>query len=217
LRIDHSDEMDREPLDDEGLFNAVSQLAKAGLTQEKIATHLNLWKTEKKSGKRVPNRSLVQRRVELAKLPQRIQDEYRQLMQKGLDATPVRWSMIPALYKEFSKTFDTAPDGTIEFWEKWDKCCTPSEDKAEKGKSPGGRALSPKKATEKAQLAQSKSIRDLMLCVVGLGEKTFDEIDKAVVLAETAQITLGKIQAYLGDDDYQNFLTEVFTAEKVEA
>lgn len=213
LRIDHSDELDREPLDDEGLFNAVLQLCKIGLKQEQIAKHLNLWKIDKATKKRVPNRSLVQRRVELAKLPQKVQDEFRVLFRDGQNATPVRVSQIPALYKEYNSHYLENPDGTIKFWDLWDDCCTPKEDKEGKP-AKAGQALSPKKATEFAQMSQSKTVRNCLLAVTGQGQVTLEEVDRTAILAETAQVTLEKIKNHLGDKDYNDFLTEVFQATK---
>jgi len=214
LRIDHSTELDREPLDDEGLFNAVCQLLRAGLNQKGIASHLHLFTKNKKTGELEPNRSKVQRRAELAKLPNFVQDEYRLLMQKGNEATAVRWGMIPKLYKLYMNTYVEYPDGTVEFRELWEGCKTPKEET--EGTSTVSVKLTPKKAVDFSQLAQSVGVRDILLSVTGQSQKTFDNIDLSVLKGEQATATLSAIHDYLGNDDYNNLIAESIKAETTE-
>ncbi len=203
LRIDHSTELDREPLDDEGLFNAVCQLLRASLNQREIAAHLNLFTKNNKTGDLEPNRSLVQRRAELAKLPGFVQDEYRILMRKGKDVTAVRWSMIPGLYKMYSKTSVEYPDGNMEFNEKWELCKTFKDDLPEGSVSV---KLTPKKAKDFSELAQSKGVRDILLSVTGQIPTTFENVDLAILAGEQATATLVSIQDHLGKDAYNDLI-----------
>ena len=215
LRIDHSDVMDREPLDEEGLYNAICQLCRIPLGQVEIAKHLNLMKKDSKTGQMVPNRSIVQRKIELAKLPQTVQDEYRILMQsgegKGRDATPVRWSMIPALHKAFQVGYPEYPDGTMAFKELWEKCTTPMEKQDESTTPPS--ACSAKKARDLSQVSQSSIGRDILLSVTGQGKKSFADLDLAILNGETAIATLAAIKVYLGDDDYNALLSDSLAQE----
>ncbi len=215
LRIDHSGEMDREPLSDEGMFNAVCQLCRVSLTQEEIAEHLNLWSLNKKTNKQVPNRSLVQRRVELAKLPQKVIDEFRILMQKGTSETPVRWSMVSTLYKKYKKNHIEYPNGDIEFNTYWEKCTTPVEDK--KADSPRG-SLTAKKAEDLSMQSQSEGARALLLTMTGQGNDTFADLDVVILKGEQAVIVLDRIKIFLGNEDYNTLLSESHPiVEEVEA
>ena len=218
LRVDHSADMDREPLDDEGLFNAVCQLCRADLTQEEIAGHLSLWSIDKKTQEKKPNRSLVQRRVELAKLPQKVQDEFRILMRKGTSETPVRWSMVSGLYKKYKANHIEYPDGNMEFNELWDKCTTPKDEQKETQTTKG--SLSAKKAEDFSMLSQSNGAKQLLLSVTGQGKSTFADLDVEILRGEQAIALLGRIKEHLGEADYQALLdctVETVDAETVDA
>ncbi|KKK96929.1 hypothetical protein LCGC14_2657830, partial [marine sediment metagenome] len=78
LRIDHSADEDRVPLDVWSIYLAIKQLARVGIdTQERIAEKLGIFYTKgKKKGQ--PNRSFVQVRLNLARLPQKVEDAMRQ-------------------------------------------------------------------------------------------------------------------------------------------
>ena len=126
-------------------------------------------------------------------------------MQKGKDATAVRWLMISGLHKLFSKTSIEFPDGTMEFNELWEKCITPKADLPEGSIA---QKLTPTKAKDFSQYAQSKGVRDILLQVTGQTPLTFEAVDLAVLAGEQATATLTSIQDYLGNDDYNALLAE---------
>ena len=208
-RIDHSSELNREPLDDEGFFNAVCQLLRAGLNQKAIAKHLNLFTKNKKTGDLEPNRSLVQWRAGLAKLPSKCIEEYRILMRKGPEATSVRWSMVAGLFKLYNKSSVEYPDGTVAFNELWEKCLTPKEEQT----GSLTQSLTPKKAKDFSQYAQSVGTGNILLQVTGQTPLTFEDIDLAILAGEQAIATLNSIHDYLGKEDYNNLISESLKGE----
>jgi len=210
LRIDHSTDEDREPLNEWSVCRAVKQLVQIGHdTQDQIATKLGLFHTK---GKKVgqPNRSVVQPRVDLASLPQFVQDEMEKYC---LDhsSTPLGWAKIPGLAKANRKEFKDYPnsDGP-EFIAAWKAAMTPKE-KADKSELVG-KALSPASALKRAQSCASNGVRDALLSATNQSALTIPEIDKAVALAEASHNTLLKIREHFGDEEYQGLLEEVFTA-----
>lgn len=208
LRIDHADDMDRVPLDDEGMFNAIAQLSRSGLGQDAVAEHLNLWLTDKATGVKKPNRSYAQQRINLAKLPAKVQNEFRILMRKGKDATPVRWGQVATLYKEYHANCVAYPDGTIKFQELWEKATKP----VEKGSNAiAGTSLTAKKAKDMALHCQSKAARALCFALTGQGDVTVESIDLTILEAESAQVTLAQIKESMGETDYSALVAELQT------
>ncbi len=201
IMVDHSEDLDRVPLDEWSLFQAIKALSGAGFdTQEKIATKLGL---RKKDGK--PRREYVQVRVNLAALPQFVQDEFRKLT---LDraTTAIRWNMVSTLYKVFNDEFLDYGDGSgPRFQVKWAECMTPpnvtdSDDSVAK-------SLTPAEAIKKAQTANSSGLRDAILAITRQGDLNIVDVDRRIQEGETAVHTLRCVREYLGDKDYDELIT----------
>lgn len=204
LRIDHSSEEDRVALDEWSLYLAVQQLVKVGYdTQEKIAEKLGIFiKSGKNAGK--PNRSWVQPRVNLARLPAFVAEE---LQKRNSDrkSTALRWEHVPTLFKVWSDEFEANPDSPgPKFMKLWEETLNPkAKDTSEHGEKP----LSVADAKKRAMAASSSTLRNALLCVTGQGKGVdFVTLDTRMVEAETAVMTLKRIEAYLGDEKYQQLV-----------
>lgn len=194
IRVDHGPDEDRVPLDDWSVFLAVKQLVKLGFGQEKIALKLGL----KVGTKGQPNRSWVQPRCNLARLPRFVQDEYEKLLTIGKDATAVRIPDIAPLYKAYHVEYVEHPDGDgPEFQAAWLSAMTPHDRVKAEG---NGQPLSVSKAKEKAQVCTSQIVRDTLLAATGLSKRTLDEIDGHACECEYAYAQLAKIKAHLGEE-----------------
>ncbi len=204
LRIDHSSDEDRVPLDEWSIFLAIRQLVGVGLdTQEDIARKLGLYKTKGKDvGK--PNRQIVQPRVNLARLPRFVQDEFAKLcLDKA--STAVRWNHITALYKAYNVEYVEHPnaDGPL-FQEAWAKALTPIE---RKETSNNARELTPASAVQRSQAASSAGLKTALLVVTNQSDANLASIDAKILEGETALTLLTAIQSYLGDADYAELVS----------
>jgi hypothetical protein len=209
LRIDHSTDEDRVELDEWSMFEAVQQLVRVGFdTQEGIAEKLGKFiKTGKNAGK--PNRSWVQPRVNLARLPEFVAVE---LQKRNVDrkSTLLRWENIPALFKLWTEEFSDYPDAPgPKFTELWESIVHPTPVEETEAKE---RPLSVADAKKRAQSASSQTLRHALLCVTGQG-KGLDlaSIDNRMVVAETAVHTLDNVLAYLGEEKYRQLLSDAAT------
>ncbi len=206
LRIDHSPSMDRVPLDPWSLFLAIKQLDSAGFdTQDRIAVKLGLVKESgKKAGQ--PRREFVQVRVNLARLPQFVQEEFRKLT-LDKDSTPIRWSMISGLYKVFNDEYLTHDDGKGPlFTAAWKKCMTPEE--VSDSSEDEARELTPAEAVKRSQAANSKGLKQAFLVVTRQAAGNLAEIDAAITEGEAAIVILQAVREYLGESDYALLLTD---------
>jgi hypothetical protein len=206
LRIDHGTDEDRVPLDEYGLFLAIRQLVRAGYdTQAGIAEKLGKFKLDKKSGKSVPNREWVQPRVNLAQLPQFVQDEFRKLWADGQDATNVRTGMIAKLYKTFTEEYRNFPDGNgPQFSALWAECLG----KTPAARTPKAAVITPSAALEKSKLVGSRNLREALRVVAGSAADgvTLADVDAALIAAEAAQTTLVEIAEYMGETDFAELI-----------
>lgn len=200
-RIDHSGDLDREPLDEWSLFLAIKQLDGAGYdTQESIAIKLGL---RKKGGKTrgQPRREYVQTRVSLARLPQFVQDQFRMLT-LSKDDTAVRWNMIPKLYKAFNEEYLAHKDGDGPLFSAlWKECTTPVE-VTDTDDATTAKELTPAEAIKRSQAANSEGLKAALLAVTRQSDENLAEIDTAIGEGETAVYTLLCVRAYLGEEDY---------------
>jgi len=208
LRIDHGPSEDRVPLDEWSQFLAIKQLLRAypGDSQAKIAEKLGIVNTKgKKRGE--PNRSFVQGRVNLARLPEFVQEEYRKLCVIGADATPVRWTDVKGLYASYNKEFAHFPDGDgPEFRTAWDKVLHPApEEPSTDDDSPKPESLSPDAAKARAQNSGSRLIKRVLLSATGQGGD-WAVIDAQILKAETDSEILGMIAELLGVDEFANLV-----------
>ena len=203
LRIDHSSDLDRVPLDEWSIFTAIKQMCMAGFdTQERIAVKLGLYKTAGKS-KGQPRREYVQVRVNLARMPQSVQDEFRKLT-LDKDLTPIRWAHVPRLYKAYNEEYTEYPDATgPKFLQLWKELTTPPEptEKSDADRKEP-KELSPAEAIRRSQSASSKGLKQAFLAVTRQSEQDLSAIDAHLVRAEAALETLDNIRQYLGDKDY---------------
>lgn len=204
LRIDHAPDEDRVPLDDWSIFLAIKQLVKIGVdSQERMAIKLGLYIANgKKKGQ--PNRSYVQTRVNLARLPAFIQDEIRKLT-LDKDSTLIRWAQVASLYKVYNKEYTSYPDcDGPEFSALWKKITTPPEatETDEAGTRLDPKELSPADAIKRSQSASSKGLKQALLCVTRQSASDLAEIDARFVEAESALATLTDVKAYLGEKDF---------------
>lgn len=214
LRIDHGADEDRVPLDEFGEFLAIRQLVRAGYdTQAGIAEKMGWYKLEKKSGLTVPNRQKVQPRVNLAQLPQFVQDEMQRYCEEPSQSN-LRWSHIAGLYKAFNEEFRNHPngDGPI-FTDAWKT--------ALKGKETTGtgipvRPITPADAEKRAKLVGSRNLRDALMTFAGVGTVSLSDVDNAIVRAEAAEATLSEIAAYMGPADFAELVSEAAAHAKAE-
>jgi hypothetical protein len=205
IRIDHSADLDRVPLDPWSEYLAIQQLNAIGTyTEERIAEKLGLF-TTKPDGTRTPRRSYVQPRVDLARLPKFVSDEIEKLCKEGKDATLVRWNHIVKLYGVYNKEYPGRTDGLGPlFQEAWQKIMQPVEPSADD--TPKARELSPAEAIKRSQSASSNSLREALLIVTRQHDGNLAEIDAAILEGETAVIILKAIADHLGESAYNELV-----------
>jgi hypothetical protein len=206
LRIDHSKDEDRVPLDSWGEFLAIRQLVRAGYdTQAGIAEKMGWEKISKKTGKSEPNRSKVQPRVNLAQLPQFVQDEYERYWTEP-SSSNVRVPQIAGLYKAYNEEFRRYPsgDGPV-FQAAWSDAMAGPQSK---NTALPVRPITPADAEKRAKLVGSSNLRDALMTFAGIGTVSLSDIDGAIVQAEAAQAVLAEIADYLGEEDYAQLVQE---------
>lgn len=204
LRIDHSTDEDRVPLDEWSIYSAIKQLLQHGAdTQEMIAMKLGLFYTKgKKQGE--PNRSYVQPRVNLGRLPQFVEDEMRKYT-LDRSTTALRWAHVATLYKLYNAEYVEHPDGDgPQFQAAWIKAITPPEPEAESTDT--RKELTPADAVKRSQVASSNCMRQTLLAVTGQSAANLADIDTAMVQGESAVIMLHQIRLFLGDADYRELI-----------
>ena len=203
LRIDHSTDEDRVPLDEWSVFLAIQQLVQMGMdTQEQIAEKLGITHSKGKN-KGQPNRSFIQPRVNLSRLPQFVQDTMRQYT-LDKDNTPLRWSHVATLYKAFHGEYLDHPegDGPV-FQEAWKKATTPPvKDDAAGDDADKRKDLTAADAVKRSQAASSKGLATVLLAVTGQGDGNLADVDRCIAEGETAIATLAAIAEYLGQKDF---------------
>lgn len=206
LRVDHSVDEDRVPLDEFGEFLAIRQLVRAGYdTQAGIADKMGWFKTNKKTGEREPNRSKVQPRVNLAQLPQFVQDEMARYCAEP-SASNLRWSHVATLYKAYNEEFSAYPngDGPL-FRAEWAKATAGPD--ATDGKVPV-KPITPADLEKRAKLVGSRNLRDALMTVAGIGAVSLTDIDGAIVRAETAESVLADIADFLGEKKFAKLVAD---------
>lgn len=204
LRIDHSSDEDRVPLDEWSLYVAIRQLVQAGFdTQERIAHKLGLFKTTgKKAGE--PRREFVQVRVNLARLPEFVQAEFRKLT-LDKDSTFVRWSDVARLYKVYHEEYTTGGmDGKgAGFQAVWQEIMTPPKViDTPTDASAGPKELSPAEAVKRSQSASSAGLKEALLALTRQSKADLSEIDAQIVRGESALQILADVKDWLGEKDY---------------
>jgi hypothetical protein len=217
LRIDHSKDEDRVPLDEWSEFLAIKQLVRAypGESQTEIAEKLGIISSKGKN-KGKPNRSYVQVRVNLVRLPDFVQSEYRKLSVDGKDATPVRWADVGGLYKEYNLEYSAFPDGNgPKFQALWNDKLNPApepEVSADSAKAP--KVLTPENAVKRSQAASSGLVKRIILAATDQGDVDMVALDAQVASAEADSAALADIREYLGADDYADLVLKAREARE---
>lgn len=210
LRIDHGSDEDRIALDEWSTFLAIKQLVQAfgGESQARIAEKLGIFHTKGKHAGE-PNRAYVQPRVNLARLPMFIQDEYEKLSRQGKDSTPVRWSNVKTLYQAYNVEFAEFPNGDgPQLAEAWQKVLNPPTKESAESTKDGSKSLSATDAKTRAQSAQSNLVRRVLLASTNQGSIDLATIDAQASAAESAESTLDAIRQYLGESDFATLVAE---------
>lgn len=217
IRNDHSSDEDRVGLGEWGQFLAIKQLMRVfpNDSQATIASKMGIYHTKgKKAGE--PNRSFVQPRVDLARLPIFVQDEFRKLWDDsdGKSKTPVRVEHIKGLAEAFRKEYAAYPDGNgPEFSALWTKIMNPtvsSESAATTGSAGqnGPKGLSVEAANNVGMACASPLIKRILLSVTNQGNPVIPlaELDAQLVTLETDSQILANIRDYLGNADFNDLV-----------
>jgi len=156
---DHDAALDRRPLSDAGLFNAVRQLMQIGITSRRaLAEALGEWKVDAKTGERMPNASKLQNYQTLYYLPAYVRDEMLKFWRLGKDESRLRLNHVGTLYKAMNAEYAAFPAGDgPKLREAFDKIVNPpAADEPEPGDEPEtGTALTAAKMKDAATLALS--------------------------------------------------------------
>jgi hypothetical protein len=209
LRIDHSTDEDREPLDQWSEFQAIRQLVLIGCdSQEQIAIKLGIFHTKGKN-KGTPNRSYIQPRVNLARLPGFVQEEMAKYCDDA-NSSPLRWSLISGLYKAYNTEMVEFPNGDGPLLSTaWQTARAPKPKEAKNEVT--GHNLTPADARKKAQSCTSSTLKIALLSATGQGGAKLSDVDNIIKKLEDDSTIVGVLRAHLG-----NTLDEVI-AEAVEA
>lgn len=212
LRVDHSADNDRVGLDSWSEFLAIRQLVQAfgGDSQSEIAEKLGIFsKGGKNDGQ--PNRTYVQPRVSLARLPSFVQAEFEKLCRQGADSTPVRWTNVKSLYTIYNREYADFPNGDgPKFSDAWNKIMNPETD--EKGNKIKPKSLSAKAAMDRSQAAQSTMVKRALLAATKQGSVDLATVDEQAVRAEQAEQTLHMIREFLGQEAYDSLVADATSA-----
>lgn len=208
IRIDHGAAEDRISLDDFGLFQAVKQLVAVGHdTQAAIALKLGKFK-KGPDGQPVPDRSWVQTRVDLAKLPADAQAEFGKLWTAGKDSTAFRVGDIARLRKAYNADLTAGAPGAIhgegpEYRKAFAEIAsgTPKQSNAKGEGSADGGGLSPAQLHSVSQGCNSRLGKELLAVASGrVKAPSIAEIDNAILEAESALSAMQALSAYYGAD-----------------
>lgn len=218
IRNDHGTDEDRVPLDEWGEFLAVKQLVRAGYATERgIAEKMGKYVTNAKTGAKEPARSWAQPRVNLARLPQFVQDEMQKYCEQRSDGgavvgslSRIRWSDVMRLTKPFNKEFLAYPNGDgPEFKKVWDDIIGRTDESDDPNKPVNVTAAN---AIDLAKAVSSRNLREALTCLVKKGRPGFADIDAALVKAETAEAVLTDIADYMGAKEFQALVDKATVA-----
>lgn len=183
LMMDHTVDGDRLALDEWSQVIAIAELIAAEHgTESEIAAHLGMFLTDPTTGARVPNRSLVQPRVQLVKMPLYI----REAMEKRcrLNEGNIRWSHIPKLHKVWKAEFPSYPlgDGPL-LKAEFEKLTAPKDDTAKSAIQQVTQA----RAATLISAAQSQTGKELVAASIkNDGNQAFMAIDSKLRQLEAA-------------------------------
>lgn len=217
IRNDHSGDEDRVGLGDWGQFLAIKQLMRVfpNDSQATIAAKMGIFHVKgKKAGE--PNRSFVQPRVDLARLPIFVQEQYKLLWDDsdGKRKTPVRVENIEKLSEAYRKEYASYPDGNgPEFLAVWAKITSPAAVAAIAVSAGsigdmGPKGLSVESANNKGMGCISGLIKRILLSVTNQGTPVIPlaELDAQAMTLETDSQILANIRDYLGNTDFNDLV-----------
>lgn len=203
-RIDHGKGRGRVELGEWSQFLAVKQLMRAGFTQTEAATHLDMLKTNGQ-----PNRQWIQPRYNLARMPLKLQEEYRKFWEEGKDATPLRVQDIAELYKAFHAEQVKHPNGGPQYRQVLANLMAGNRGgDGSKGKNTGeGKTLTP---TDVRSLAGSRNSEIIARVLFGAAKlpdaENLDEIDVELTEIESKADRYDILEAYFGKDEMDAML-----------
>ena len=214
LAVDHSTELDRKALSAWGIFRAIAGLMGRGEVSGRyaIAEKLGLVKVQVVNGStvRTVQGPFVQRRMELARLPEFVQVAYKQATMFGGKDTRYQQKSIPRLLKLYNKERDVAAKlGKAtgpEFDAAWNAICNPaSSEGADSADGEGSiLKLSRKQFAEKAVGCKSLLVKQCMEVAAGVVDADLiGTLDSRGVALETCERDLAKIAEFLGETEYQ--------------
>jgi len=209
IRIDHSHDEDRTPLDEWSEFLAIKQLVLNGMdTETNIARKLGKFHQK---GKRVgePNRSFIQPRTRLAKLPAFVQAEYEKYC-ADRNSTAFRIGMSADLAKAYRNGGHDEKNEA--FLVHWEKCLTPPPPTEKKC----GKVLRPGDAFERANAATSSIVKAVLLAATDQGESLGD-LDEHIVNLERRDTLLFQIEDYLGASEYAKLVDAAIKQATIKA
>lgn len=225
IRNDHSSEEDRVALDEVGEFLAIRQLVKAGYadSQADIAAKMN--KFTERNGVQEPNRSYIQPRVNLARLPKTVQDEFIKLWNEGKNSTPVRISQLAKLFKLYQDGRKSGKlDGGQEFLNFWASCVHPAESD-DPGEGPKSKMLTKSEVESTAGSLASGAVAWTLYKVAGNKVEDpetkqpmdFKDIDQYALRGEQALSDLIAIAEHLGKKEFDTMMGDITKKRQAEA
>ena len=219
IRIDHASAEDRVALDDESIFLAVKQLVDMGITgRTDIAAKLGLMIPDKVTKQPVPNGSYVQTRSNLARMPEKVQDEFIKLM-RDKTSTNVRWAHVAKLFKLWTAGYAVGKlNGSDAFWDLFEKFKLPKEEAED--------AIGSVKALTRNEISKAAenlgSINGRLLCLRIAGNAVQDEkgetmsladIDAKISESEAALVALSDIRNHLTKKKFDAMMAEIMKAK----
>lgn len=209
LAIDQSADLNRRPLTSWEQFVAIRAMVRQGYaSQEGIASKLGIYIADKETGKQVPNRSWVQIRVNLARLPKFVQDEYELLAKRGEKHTAFRVPMISKLYKVLRE--NNMDEKSENFLAVWKDCLTP-KDKAPKVKDRPYDALTPLELDNlNGDVGGSDELRAIVRAIAGREPRSVI-VANAAIIAEQANLLRG-IKLCMDESAYAELVASAYAA-----
>jgi len=226
IRNDHSKDLDAKTLSDWELFLAVKQYVKVGgHTESGIAIAMGRYSKDKNDNQ-VPDRSFIQKRVQLATLPDFVQTEYQKLWEGTKSDTAVRVSDIPKFAAAIAadvkadrsgmgvspidgKPLEYSAGGGPEFLKVWNLIMVPTSTEAveaEETKETAKPVISHKELSSKIGSFEGRLIKTVLRAVCGETPVTLVECDTICLQLEMDQRDMNTIAKYLGADGMQNLL-----------
>lgn len=216
IRNDHSPDEDRVPLDEYSKFLAIKQLMRVFPTdsETKIAEKMGIRVTKAGKNFGTPNRSYVQPRCNLARLPGFVQEEYRKLCELGTESTPFRVTDIKGLSTVANSEYVAFPNGDgPAFTEAWGKIMNkPAKVETATDAVNAPKELTAKEAISRGQGCSSLLVKQLLLAATNQGERNLVELDVQISTIVADSTILSDIRDFLSVEDYNQLVTAAQSA-----